>query len=345
MQDVADVGGAPGVDRLVGVADDGQAAVAGGPGAGQAVLHDVGVLELVDQDVLEALLVARGDGRLRREQFERAAEQVVEVDGGVVVQGRLVVLEGAGDDLLEVVAGVGADGRGAEALVLGARDGAQDAAGGVGAGVDAELDERALDDGQLVGVVVDDEAAGHADGLAVAAQDLGADGVEGAQRHAARAEVVGAAGQQRLDAGAHLAGGLIGEGDGEDAPGRHAGLADEVGDAVGDDARLARPRPGQDEQRAGGAGDGLSLGGVERRRGRGRGSGASAGAWREGSSGRGEAPGCVSIGGGEGGVRGDLRCWTENACSARLLHAVVPTRLRGRQWRGGRPWIAAKLRS
>ena len=210
-------------------------------------------------------LVAGGDGRLRGEEFERAAEQVVEVDGGVVVQGRLVVLEAAGDDLLEVVAGVGADGRGAEALVLGARDGAQDAAGGVGAGVDAELDERALDDGQLVGVVVDDEAAGHADGLAVAAQDLGADGVEGAQRHAARAEVVGAAGQQRLDAGAHLAGGLVGEGDGEDAPGRHAGLADEVGDAVGDDAGLAGPRPGEDEERAGGAGDGLSLGGVERR--------------------------------------------------------------------------------
>ena len=237
--------------------------MAGRPGAGQPVLHDVRVLELVDQDVLEALLVAGGDGWLRREQFQRAAQQVVEIDRRVLAQRRLIALEAARHDLLAVVAGVGAHGLGAQPLVLGARDGAQHAPGRVVAGIDRQLFEGALDDGDLVVVVIDDEAAGHADRLAVGAQDAGADGVEGAQPHAARAQVVGAAGQQRLDAGAHLAGGLVGEGDGQDAPGRHPRRAHQPGDAVGDDARLARARSGQDEQRAGGPGHGLALGGVE----------------------------------------------------------------------------------
>ena len=37
----------------------------------------------------------------------------------------------------------------------------------------------------------------------------------------------------------------------------------EVGDAVGDDARLAAAGPGEDQQRPFGVGDGVVLGGVE----------------------------------------------------------------------------------
>jgi hypothetical protein len=65
-----------------------------------------------------------------------------------------------------------------------------------------------------------------------------------------------------VDALAHLAGGLVGEGDGEDAPGGHA-LFEELGDAVGDDARLAGARAGEDQQRRAAVVDGRLLFGVE----------------------------------------------------------------------------------
>ena len=58
----------------------------------------------------------------------------------------------------------------------------------------------------------------------------------------------------------HLAGGLVGEGDGEDVAGADA-LLQQVGDAARDDARLAAAGAGQDEQRPFDVRDGLALGG------------------------------------------------------------------------------------
>ena len=68
-QDVVDLGAAPAIDRLVVVADAGDVAAALREQAQPQILRDVGVLVLVDEDVLEALLVgpqhvrdARGRG-------------------------------------------------------------------------------------------------------------------------------------------------------------------------------------------------------------------------------------------------------------------------------------------
>ena len=55
---------------------------------------------------------------------------------------------------------------------------------------------------------------------------------------------------QLLDALGHLGGGLVGEGDSEDGIRRDAALLDEIGDAVRDDAGLARAGSGQDQHRA-----------------------------------------------------------------------------------------------
>ena len=57
-QDVADLGAAPGVDRLVVVADAAEVVMALRQRPQPQVLGDVGVLVLVDQDVAELLLVA-----------------------------------------------------------------------------------------------------------------------------------------------------------------------------------------------------------------------------------------------------------------------------------------------
>ena len=64
------------------------------------------------------------------------------------------------------------------------------------------------------------------------------------------------------DALLHFAGGLVGEGDGEDVSGRDA-LRDEVGDAEGDDAGFARAGAGQNQNRAVQRFDGLALLGIE----------------------------------------------------------------------------------
>ena len=69
-------------------------------------------------------------------------------------------------------------------------------------------------------------------------------------------------GQKLVDALLHFAGGLVGEGDGEDVSRRDA-PGDEVGDAERDDARLAGAGAGQDQHRAVQRFDGLALLGIE----------------------------------------------------------------------------------
>ena len=65
-----------------------------------------------------------------------------------------------------------------------------------------------------------------------------------------------------MDAFLHFAGGLVGEGDGEDVSRRDA-FGDEVGDAERDDAGLAGAGAGQDQHRAVQRFDGLALLGIE----------------------------------------------------------------------------------
>ena len=68
-----------------------------------------------------------------------------------------------------------------------------------------------------------------------------------------------------IDALGHLAGGLVGEGQGDDAARGDAPL-DEPGDALRDDARLARAGAGQDQERTDVMFDRAALRGVQRNR-------------------------------------------------------------------------------
>ena len=56
--------------------------------------------------------------------------------------------------------------------------------------------------------------------------------------------------EQRSHARAHFAGGFIREGDGQNGRRRHVIRADQMRDAMRDDARLAAARAGQDQHRA-----------------------------------------------------------------------------------------------
>ena len=105
--------------------------------------------------------------------------------------------------------------------------------------------QQLLDDGLLVGGVVDGEIAAEADVVGFAAQQPRAQGVEGRHPHGAAVDV-----EQMLDALAHFLRGLVGERDRHDLIGIRDLLGDEIRDAMRDDARLSRPGAGEDQQRA-----------------------------------------------------------------------------------------------
>ena len=121
--------------------------------------------------------------------------------------------------------------------------------------------EQLLDDRLLIGGVVDREVAAEADVVGLAAQQARAQRVE--SRHPHRAAIRA---EQPLDALAHFLGGLVGEGDRHDLIGIRDLLGDEIRDAMRDDARLSRPRAGEDQQRAVGLTYGFLLRGLSEER-------------------------------------------------------------------------------
>ncbi len=84
-------------------------------------------------------------------------------------------------------------------------------------GSSPKLLEALLEQAYLVVVVINDEFGVDADGLAVAPQNAGADGVKGAQR-----QVFDLPADQLVEPLLHLPGGFIGEGDRHDAVGADA---------------------------------------------------------------------------------------------------------------------------
>ena len=108
-----------------------------------------------------------------------------------------------------------------------------------------------------VGVIEDKEALGIAEGVYVLLQDGDAKAVEGV--YVAGVVVAG----EGVDALAHLAGGLVGEGDAQDAGGRYAKLRDEVGEAPGQGPGLTGARAGDDADGTLGGGHCRELRGVK----------------------------------------------------------------------------------
>ena len=245
VEDVADVGTAERVDRLVGVADHAEVAVPRRQELRDAVLRVVGVLVLVDQQVREDLLPAVA----RRRRSARAGrtvrdEQVVEVHRVRLVQPPLVLdrrrrrpsgrrsrstcsRNSAADD---------------QAVLLG-RDARVDAARREPLRVAVELLEARAHEPHLVGLVVDREVRPVAEPIGVAAQDPAAGRVERQHPHAARAP------DELLDPLAHLAGRPVREGDREDLVRLHVALGQQVRDPARQHARLAGARARHHEHR------------------------------------------------------------------------------------------------
>ena len=263
-EDVLDFRAAERVDGLRVVAHDADLRVALREAADDDILRVVGVLVLVDQNVLEELLVARQHVGAVAQQDVGLQQQVVEVHRAVVLAALAVeVVEVAefGHLRLAVLGGVGGVGqvgpRGDE-LVLGQRDARGHRGGLVAVVGEVQLADEALEQVAAVRRVVDGERLGEADALGVFTQDAREDRVEGPHADVARA----LARHHLRDAVAHLLGGLVGEGERQDVP-RFDPLFYHVGDARGEHARLARARSGDDERGGVVVDHGGILGGVE----------------------------------------------------------------------------------
>ena len=246
VEDVAQVGAAPRVDRLVVVAHDAQVVVLRGEGPDPQVLGTVRVLVLVDVEVAPALLVRGEHVRRLVEEPDRLEQQVVEVERDGLAQALAVARGQAGDQALAMVRGMLGQERRIEHLVLGPADRTEhDARPELAGQRQVLLAQDLLHQRLLVVRVVDHEAAADPDRLAVLAQDPRAERMERAGHH-----VPAALADEADDPLAQLGGGPVGERDGEDPPGRHVLDADQVGDPVGQHPGLAGPGPGQDEQRS-----------------------------------------------------------------------------------------------
>ena len=218
----------------------------------------VRVLVLVDEDVAERLPPALERLGEALEDLHGEHEHVVEVDGVRGVEAALVQLVGLGDGLIP-------EGRhsrrvllGRDELVLRARDLRVDAARREALRVLPELLEACLDEPHLILVVVDREAGRVAQALRLAPQHPAARGVEGEDPDRARRLA-----EHALEPLAHLSGRLVRERDREDLVRLHAARADEMSDAIREDARLAGACAGDDEERPFGRENGLPLGFVQ----------------------------------------------------------------------------------
>ena len=259
VEDVAKVGAPPGIDRLVVVANDAQVAVPLGKRAHPQVLGPIGVLILVNVEVPPAILVARQDLRRPFEQVNGLQQKVVEVERIGGLQSFPIATRQPGNDALVVIEQPFVGGAQVDQIILGAADRAEHGSRAVLAGGrQVLLAQDLLHQRLLVVRVVDDEAPIDPDRLAVATQDTRADRVEGPRLH-----VPARLADERQDSLTKFGGSLVGERHGQDLPRPDALDPDQVRDPMGQHARLAAARPGEDEKGALGRRDGLGLGSIQ----------------------------------------------------------------------------------
>jgi hypothetical protein len=258
LEDVADVGAAERVDRLVRVPHDHDVPVLFGQELEQPVLRVVRVLVLVHEDVAERLLPALLRLGEPLQDLDGQHQEVVEVDRVRAEEPPLIEVVDVGDGLVvEGLHPIPVLGR-ADQLVLRRRDVLVDALGREPLRVALELLQRLLHHPDLVGRVVDREVRLVAQSRRFPAQNPAAGGVEGEDPDPARDLR-----QEVLEAGSHLAGRLVREGDREDLVRLDPNGGDEMGHAMRQHTGLAGARAGDDEERPFGVRDRLTLGGIQ----------------------------------------------------------------------------------
>ena len=229
----------------------------------QLILGQVDVLVLVHQDVLEALAEPFAQLVVAAQQAHRLHDQVVEVERVVDLHALLVALIGGQGHPVGRRDDAAAETFGrlqrVEQVVLPVAHAVDDVLHLVLLGVHVQVVHDPLEQCRAVVLVEDGEVAGPTDQRGVLAQQARAEAVEGAHPHAGGAPAL----EQLLGPLLHLGGGLVGEGDRQDLLRRDTALTDEVRDAAGQRAGLARPGTGDDQQRTIPVAGGFALLGVQ----------------------------------------------------------------------------------
>ena len=226
VEDVANVGATPAVNRLIVVPDYDDIPVHTSQQLDELELSPVGVLIFVDEDELEPITIFRERLLVLAKDFHGQDQQIVEAD-------RIGGLE-RGLELLVHLCGSARDGIHRQRLVLG---GSNERVLGVGNQTGDHLGtplllrdslslHKALDDTERVVLVIDREARGSSDVVSCCPQDSRADGVKRSAPHSLRLLA-----KQSCDALPHLTGRLVGESDRQDARGIDSVMLDQPRDA------------------------------------------------------------------------------------------------------------------
>ena len=214
-----------------------------------AVLGIVGVLILVHQHIAELRGILQTDVGMVLEQEEGMHQQVVEVHGIALPAALPITAVDVADGghlrlhvrLLDgCIRGIGI---GQYQVVLGIADAALHGARLVGLVVQLHFLDDALYQALGVRSVVDGEVGCEADGLCLHTENAREDGMEGTHP-----QVAGTLSHLAGDALLHLAGGLVGKGQRQDAP-RLVALLHQIGYLVGKHTRLSRSCTCNDQRR------------------------------------------------------------------------------------------------
>ena len=193
----------------------------------------VRVLVLVDEHVAEGVLPALERLGEALQHVHGQHQHVVEVDRVRPEQATLVQLVDVRDGLVVERGDARAVLLRPDQLVLRVGDLRVDPAWDEPLRVALELLQAELDQAHLVGLVVDGEVRAVAELRRLAAEDAAAGGVEREDP-----EPAGGRAEEVVQPAAHLACGLVGEGDREDLGRADPVRRNQVGDAVGEDAGL-----------------------------------------------------------------------------------------------------------
>src|SRR5262245_45098295 len=214
-EDVVDLGPAPAIDRLVVIADAADVAGSSSEQPEPQILDDVGVLIFVDQHKLKARLILRKHVRVILEQPQILKQEIPEIRGVQLLQP--VLIGGIKLAALPVGEGKALPIRNpfrAKTSVLPAVDHGGEETRRPPLLVDVLGLEQLLQKPDLVIGVENCEGRLEVYKLGMAAQDLDANGVEGAEPGHALDHPA----DQLADAPLHLPRRLVGEGHGEDLP-------------------------------------------------------------------------------------------------------------------------------
>ena len=267
LQNVANVGPAPRVDRLILISHRAHVVPIARQQPHQFVLRTVRVLIFIDQKILESPVVIFAHRRHRLEQPHGFEQQIVEIHRIRFPQLLAVLLENMRDALGLRIRRLQVDFLWIKHVILGPGNPREHVARRQLLVVQPQAPHDALDHLLLIALVVDDEIFREPDrrlprhgrrnpqSFNVAPQHTHAKRVERRNHWLGNAQPA----DKFFNALHHLRRRLVGESHGKDRLRHHAHLLDQVSNAKRDDASLPAARPSQDQHRPVGSFDRLAL--------------------------------------------------------------------------------------